>query len=115
MLISDRTPKSAKVDAGLDREAGAGEQPAIVVRFVVVHVHAVAVHRLAEAVACAVQDVVAVAGVLQHRGRGTVDFPAAHLPSGAARVLHEAPRRRRARSRTACERLGESLRRRSGR
>ena len=56
-LISVRTPKSVEVDARLDGEPGAGHQPALVVRFVIVQVRAVAVHGFAEAVAGAMHDV----------------------------------------------------------
>ena len=61
MLISVRTPKSVEVHARLDCKAGAGQQAAIVVGFVIVHVHAVAVDRLAEAVTGSMQNLVAVA------------------------------------------------------
>src|SRR5207247_11466493 len=52
-----------EVDARLDGKTGAGEQPPIVVRFVVVHVDAVAVNRFAQAVPGPVQDLRAVSGV----------------------------------------------------
>ena len=42
---------SVRVDTGFNREPRAGQQPAVVVRLVVVHVDAVAVHVLAQAVA----------------------------------------------------------------
>ena len=74
-----------EIHAGFDREAGAREEPAIVVGFVVVHVDAVAVHGLAEAVAGAVQDRVAVAGVFSTVRRGAIDFPAAQVAARAHR------------------------------
>ena len=76
-----------EVDARLDREAGAGQQPPVVVRFVVVHVDAVAVHRLAEAVAGAVQDLVAVAGAraAPTRPRGRPRQPRSSCARRAAR------------------------------
>src|SRR4051794_19380208 len=43
--------KILEIDTGLDRKAGSGQQPAVVMRFVIVHIDAVAVHRFAETVA----------------------------------------------------------------
>ena len=56
MLISVRTPNVIEVQARLDREAGARQDPPVVVRFVVVHMDAVAVDLFAEAVPGSVQD-----------------------------------------------------------
>jgi hypothetical protein len=53
-LISTRSPKS-EIDAGFDGESGAREQVPVVAGFVVVHVHAIAVNRFAEAVAGTVE------------------------------------------------------------
>ena len=54
ILISTRSPKS-EIDAGFDGESGAREQVPVVAGFVVVHVHAIAVNRFAEAVAGTVE------------------------------------------------------------
>ena len=66
-----------EVHTRLDGESRAGEQTPVVVRLVVVHVHAVAVDFHTEVVAGAVQDVRAVPGRLQHLARGPVHLPAA--------------------------------------
>ena len=66
-----------------------GQQPAFVVRFVVVQVRAVAVHGLAEAVTRAMDDVVAVAGRLDDRPRRAIELEAADLAAGARGVLDQ--------------------------
>ena len=98
MLISVRTPNSWRVDAGFDREPRARDQAALVVRLVVVHVDAVAVHALAEAVAGAVDELRAEAGAFDHvpRRRDRLRSRAARARSRAA-LLHELDRRRRGR------------------
>ena len=83
-----------EVQARFDCEAGARQQPPVVVRLVVVHVDAVAVDRFAEAVTGPVQDVFAVPGAAQHRRGGAVDLPAREVPGRPRpRPLHERHRR----------------------
>ena len=60
-------------------------------RFVVVHVHAVAVDVLAEAVAGPMQDVIPVAGAPQDGRGGAIDLPAAKLLAGRPPPAARAP------------------------
>src|ERR1043166_2803995 len=66
-----------RVDARLDREAGAGDQPALVVGLVVVHVDAVAVHFRAEAVPGAMDELRAEPRLLDDRPACAIDFETA--------------------------------------
>ena len=77
-----------EVDARLDREAGPGQDEPLLVGLEVVHVGAVAVGLLADAVAGAVDERRAVAGLVDHPARGVVDLPA----------VERAARRRRRRA-----------------
>ena len=63
-----------------------GNQAAVVVRLVVVHVDAVAVHLVAEAVAGAMDELRAESGALDHVAGRAIDFEAAELPSGPRRL-----------------------------
>src|SRR5262249_6804814 len=65
-----------QVDAGLDRETGARQDAAILVRLQVVHVGAVAVRLLADGVAGAVDEIFPVAGLVDHLAGGLVHLPA---------------------------------------
>ena len=78
-----------KVHARFNREAGAREQSAVVVRFVIVHVHAVAVDGFAEAVSGAVEDVVSEASLVKHRARRAVNLPPTQIPAAAGRLFDE--------------------------
>ena len=80
------------IDAWFDCEAGAGNQPAVVVRLVVVHVDAVAVHLTAQAVAGPVDELRAEAGPVDHRPAGPVHFEAAQLPALPRRRLDQLDR-----------------------
>src|SRR5262249_40102403 len=58
-------PEVVEIHAGLNRETGARQQPPVVVRFVVVHVDAVAVDRFAKAVSGPMQDLVGISRLAQ--------------------------------------------------
>ena len=75
-----------RVDAGLDREPGAGDQAALVVRLVVVHVTPLPC-TLAEAVAGAMNELRAEAGAIDHVSRRAIDFEAAELAPCPRRAL----------------------------
>src|SRR6185369_3333294 len=81
---------AGQVDAGLDREAGHRHQAAGVVGLQVVHVGALAVVRGADGVPGAVEEVLAVAGFLDHRARRVVDLEAADRLVRIA-ALHQLP------------------------
>src|SRR3954463_6465081 len=74
----------ARVDARFNGKPGAGNQAALVVRFVVIHVHAIAVHLGAEAVAGPVDELAAEAALVEQIAAGAIDLVAADL----AAVLH---------------------------
>ena len=76
-----------------------GNETPVVVRLVVVHVHAVAVHLLAEAVTGAVQDVILEARLDQHLRAPRVHLPAAQVAAGADAVADEGGRASRRRER----------------
>src|SRR5207244_12637556 len=81
----DFAPNSeiVEVHARLDRKPGPGQQTPIVVRLVIIHVHAIAVNRrLPKTVPRAMQDVIAVAGVPEPRRSGAIDLPTADLVAG---------------------------------
>jgi len=78
-----------EVEAGFNCKAGSRQKPPIIVRFVVVHVHAVAVDGLAEAVTGPVQHVISVAGAPQNRRGRAIDLPAAKLLTGRHGALHQ--------------------------
>ena len=65
-----------QIDSRFDGKAGPSEHSAVFVRFEIVHVRAVAVDLLADAVAGAVDEEVAVARLSDHVARGLIDFPA---------------------------------------
>src|ERR1041385_7077522 len=68
--------KSLCIHARLNRETGPGHEATIIVRFVVVHVHAVAVNFLAKAVASPMNEVLAIAGCRDDVARRAIDLPA---------------------------------------
>src|SRR5215204_2893701 len=72
-----------EVDAGLDGEAGAGDDAARVARLEVVDVGAVAVPLFADGVARAVRELFAVAGALDTAAGHVVHFGGAYLPAFA--------------------------------
>src|SRR5436190_7499333 len=82
-------PESFEVEAGLDRKAGAGKNPAVVVRLVIVQMDAIAVHRFAEAMPRAVENMTAVPGLLEHFPRRPIDFAAVQLSSGHGRLFNQ--------------------------
>src|SRR5262245_5704181 len=82
-----------EVDAGLDRKAGAAEDKTCFVRFEVIHIRAVAVSFLADAVAGAVDEVLAVASFFDHIAGGLIDLPAAKLLAGGKALLYQVDRR----------------------
>src|SRR4030095_14345742 len=59
-------PKSVEVKAGLDSKACPGQNPPIVVRLVVVQMHAVSMDRFAEAMPSAVKNGAAIPRLLDH-------------------------------------------------
>lgn len=65
-----------EVDAGFDGEASSGEDAALFVGFEVVHVGAVAVDFFADRVAGAVDEVLAVAGLVDDIAASAIDLPA---------------------------------------
>ena len=93
-----------EVDARLDRKAGAAEDAAGFVRLEIVHVRAVAVHLLPDAVPRAVDESVAVAGRGNHVAGRPVDFPSPEWsgrrrrPSGPFRSPRRGPWRRSGKS-----------------
>ena len=89
MLISVRTPNVLGVDARLDRESRAGNQPAVVVRLVIVEVYPVAVDRFAQAVARPVDELGPVPRLFDDGAARTVDLEAAQLTSGPCGRLHQ--------------------------
>ena len=92
-LLSDHAARPdaerAGVDARLDREPRPGNQPAVVVRLVVVEVHAVAVYRLPQAVAGPMDELVPVPGFFDDGAARTVDLEPAEVAPGAGGRLHE--------------------------
>jgi hypothetical protein len=86
-----------QVDPGLDREAHAGHDLALVAGLEVVDVDAVAVHLVADGVAGAVQEVGAEAALLDVAARDVVHLVAVDGAPAGHRFGHERRRRRRAR------------------
>src|SRR5215204_1393763 len=84
--------KCLEVHARLDGESRAGDDPPIVVGFVIVHVHTVTVDVLAETVAGAVKDPFAVSSLLDHLPGRAIDFPSADVASSAGRILDQLDR-----------------------
>ena len=82
-----------RIDARLDGKAGAGDQPPLVVRLEVVHVHAVAVHLGPETVAGPMDELGTEPGPLDHRAAGPVHFETAQFPSRRDRRFHQGHRR----------------------
>src|SRR6266550_2679538 len=78
-----------RVNPWLDREAGAWNQPALIVRFVVVHVYAVSVHLLPQAVAGSMDELRTVPGALDHLARCAVDLVSAQLAPRSGGAFHE--------------------------
>lgn len=70
-----------EVDAGFDGEEGAGDDGAVVVGLVVVHIGAVAVDLLADGVAGAVEEVLVEGAFFEEAAAGIVDFEAVELPA----------------------------------
>src|SRR5205823_6580782 len=64
-----------EIDPRLDREAGAAQDQALLVGLQVVHVGAIAVDFLADIVAGAVDEIAAIAGLVNHAATGGVDLP----------------------------------------
>src|ERR1700738_1713784 len=69
-------PKLPQVDPRLNRRARARNQMTNIMRFEPIHVDAVAVHALADAVACAVEKIFTVASSFDHAPRGIIHLPA---------------------------------------
>ncbi len=65
-----------EIDAGLDGEAGAGDDPALVVRLQVVHVGAGAMHLFADRVTGAMDEVLAESPILNIGPGGVIDLEA---------------------------------------
>src|SRR5690606_3296610 len=80
---------AAGIDARLDGEAGTRQQPAVVMRLVVVHVHAVAVHLFAQAVPGPMDELVAVPRGVDHAATGPVDLEATNVAAVASRLFDE--------------------------
>src|SRR5579875_1029717 len=79
---------AGKVQAGLDREAGVGQQQALVVGFQVVEVGAVAVQLRGDVVAGSVGEEVRKTGVADEVARGVVGLPAGDGLGGGVGLLH---------------------------
>ena len=77
-----------EIQPGFNGEPASGQQPALVVRFIIIEMRAIAVNIFAEAVAGAMQDGVLVPGVDQHLSRRAVGFEAAHFSTGSRGALH---------------------------
>src|SRR4029453_16624808 len=82
-------PKSVEVKAGLDREARAGQNSPVVVRFVIVQMDAVSMHCFAEAMPRAVKNLGAIPGLFEHVPRRPVDLPPVQLSSGHGRLFNQ--------------------------
>src|SRR5215510_12081563 len=82
--------KGFEIEAGFNRKTRAWQQPAIVMSLVIVHVDAVAVHRLPETVPGPMHDAIAVALILEHGTRCLVHFPSPEIAPLAGCVGHEA-------------------------
>src|SRR2546430_17475345 len=76
-----------EVEPGIDREPRAGQDTAIVMRLVVIHVDAVSMHAFAEAVPRPVKDVLAVSRLFQDVDGRAIDLPAVQLTAGRLRFL----------------------------
>src|SRR4051794_33405521 len=68
--------KFGKIDSRLDREATVRQYLAFVVDLEVIHVGAVAVNLGGDGVSSAMDEVLAVSGLVDDGARGVVDFPA---------------------------------------
>ena len=79
-----------QVDARLDGEARPRHHPPVLARFQVVHVGPVAVDFLADVVPGAVDEVLAVAGLLDHRPGRVVHLPAQQRLAGGEGVFTRA-------------------------
>src|SRR4029077_13645150 len=79
-----------QVDAGLDGEADAGDDAALVARLQVVDVHAVAVDLVADRMAGAMEEVGAEAALLDEAAGHVVHLVAVDGASRGGRILHEA-------------------------
>ncbi len=80
--------KLRKINSGFDREAGAGHDAAFFLGFQAVHVGAVAVGFLADAVAGAVEERVAIAGLFDHVAGSLVNLPTLQWLLFGEGVLH---------------------------
>ena len=80
---------SVRVNTGFNREAGSRQQPPVVVGLVVVHVHAVAVHVLAEAVSGPMDELRSEASAFDDFPAGAVDFVSPEVTAIADRRLHQ--------------------------
>src|SRR5260221_10686715 len=77
-----------QVNPGFDREAGARQDPALFAGLQSVHVGAVAVRLLADAVAGAVAKRLAIAGGLNDLASGLIDLPALQRLLAGERSFH---------------------------
>src|SRR5712692_1237215 len=67
-----------QVNARFDRATGRGQQSTFVACLKIIHVRAVSMHYAANAMACAMHKVIAIASLRDHRSRGIIDFAALH-------------------------------------
>ena len=82
-------PKRVLINTRLDREPSTWEQPAIVMGFVVVHVHTVPVYGLAEAVTRSVYEILPETSLVDDRARRSVNFPATEITAIPGGVLDQ--------------------------
>src|SRR4029077_1147192 len=82
--------KGREIQARFDRESRSGEQPAIVMALIVIHMHAVTVHLAPEVMAGPMQDLFRIARVLEDRTRRAIDLPSAQVLLRPCRLLRDA-------------------------
>src|SRR5579864_759659 len=80
--------KLRQINAGLDREAGVGKNLPLVMNLEVVHVGSVSMNIGADGMSGAMNEIVAVPGLLNVSPCSPVDFPSRDAASRADRVKH---------------------------
>ena len=78
--------KVIEIQTRLNRESAAGQELALIVRFVVVQMSAVAVHGFPQTVSSAMEDVAAIAGRVNDCPRRAIQLEAANVSTGSRLV-----------------------------
>src|SRR5687767_13075214 len=79
--------EALEIQARFDGESGPGQQPAIVMRFVIVEMRPITMDAFAEAVAGTMQDAVAIPFLLQHLPCRPIHLPAAEFAISSGGVF----------------------------